>query len=254
MSDEKPENNNDSFTPKSGALRPVEGFFDVRNNNGSVHASLEGVPKLISVSDSIPLTTISNQEPVNPNDEQVIDGNNQDIEGVQIHIEYPPYNPGDRIEIFWRGPVMTEEEYKAHREWIKNGCTRNTTSISGAPSIGAPISDEKPNYREGYDPIADQFSTLRVQFDTKNTDGSIHAYIEGGPASLFNGRDSISITNTFNGITLTATPQEVVDDPQSTPGTQADLVVTPAKPIDTQNGLYTANYTVIFDAVPRVTP
>ncbi|AKS06152.1 CS1 type fimbrial major subunit [Pseudomonas trivialis] len=104
-----------------------------------------------------------------------------------------------------------------------------------------------------YNPVSGELSSLRATFDVKNTDGSIHAYIEGGPtaAALYNGSDSIALTNTFNGITLTATPQEVVDDPQSTPGTQADLVVTPAKPLDTQNGLYTSNYTVIFDAVPR---
>lgn len=104
-----------------------------------------------------------------------------------------------------------------------------------------------------YNPVSGVLSSLRATFDVKNTDGSVHAYIEGGPASaaLYNGSDSIALTNTFNGITLTATPQEVVDDPQSTPGTQADLVVTPAKPTDLQNGLYTASYTVIFDAVPR---
>lgn len=104
-----------------------------------------------------------------------------------------------------------------------------------------------------YNPVSGELSSLRATFDVKNTDGSIHAYIEGGPtaAALYNGSDSIALTNTFNGVTLTATPQEVVDDPQSTPGTQADLVVTPAKPLDTQNGLYTSNYTVIFDAVPR---
>lgn len=31
----------------------------------------------------------------------------------------------------------------------------------------------------------------------------------------------------------------------------SDLVITPARPSDSQSGLYTANYTVIFDAVPR---
>ncbi|MCP1446428.1 hypothetical protein J3D54_005560 [Pseudomonas sp. GGS8] len=102
-----------------------------------------------------------------------------------------------------------------------------------------------------YNPVSGELSSLRATFDLKNTDGSVHAYIEGGPALLFNGTDSIPLTNTFNGVTLTATPQEVVDDPQSTPGTQADLLITAAKPTDTQNGLYTASYTVIFDAVPR---
>jgi hypothetical protein len=33
---------------------------------------------------------------------------------------------------------------------------------------------------------------------------------------------------------------------------QADLVIAAAKPTDTQNGLYTANPVVIFDAIPRI--
>lgn len=117
-----------------------------------------------------------------------------------------------------------------------------------------------PNFgkdeRMNYNPVSGELSSLRGTYDVKNTEGSVHAYIEGGTtaAALYNGSDSIALTNTFNGVVLTATPQEVVDDPQSTPGTQADLVITPAKPADTQNGLYTANYTVIFDAVPRATP
>ena len=104
-----------------------------------------------------------------------------------------------------------------------------------------------------YNPVSGELSNLRATFDVKNTDGSVHAYIEGGPtaAALYNGSDSIAVTNMFNGVVLTATPQEVVDDPQSTPGTQADLIVTAARPADTQNGLYTSSYTVIFDAVPR---
>ena len=104
-----------------------------------------------------------------------------------------------------------------------------------------------------YNPVSGELSSLRATFDVKNTDGSVNAYIEGGPtaAALYNGSDSIPLTTTFNGVTLTATSQEVVDDPQSTPGTQAQMVITPARPADTQNGLYTASYTVIFDAVPR---
>ncbi|MGB3122362.1 MAG: CS1 type fimbrial major subunit [Pseudomonas sp.] len=109
--------------------------------------------------------------------------------------------------------------------------------------------DETMNYNV----VSGELSSLRATFDVKNTDGSVHAYIEGGPtaAALYNGSNSIPLTNTFNGIVLTATPQEVVDDPQSTPGTQADLVITPTKPTVDQVGLYTASYTVIFDAVPR---
>ncbi|WP_206434731.1 hypothetical protein, partial [Streptomyces sp. ADI91-18] len=62
---------------------------------------------------------------------------------------------------------------------------------------------------------------------------------------------SVELTTEFDGVTLTALPQEVVDDATSTPGTQADMTITPGRPLDTQNGLYTADMTVIFDAVPR---
>ncbi|RON16935.1 fimbrial protein [Pseudomonas frederiksbergensis] len=44
-----------SFQPATGKMGEVNGFFDVRNNNGSVHASLESAPKLISGAQSIDL-------------------------------------------------------------------------------------------------------------------------------------------------------------------------------------------------------
>ena len=95
---------------------------------------------------------------------------------------------------------------------------------------------------------------MKQPFNVKNTDGSIHAYIEGGPASLFNGNptQNIALATSFNGVTLTATPQEVVSDAASTPGTRADLVITPAALDEEHVGDYTASYTVIFDNVPRV--
>lgn len=108
--------------------------------------------------------------------------------------------------------------------------------------------------RMSYNPVSGELSNLRATYDVKSTEGSVHAYIEGGPASLFNGSDAIALTTAFNGVVLSATPQEVVDDPQSTPGTQADMLITADKPLDNQNGLYTGDFTVVFDAVPRVTP
>jgi hypothetical protein len=102
-----------------------------------------------------------------------------------------------------------------------------------------------------YNLVNGTLSSLRQTYDVKNTEGSVHAYIEGGPASLFNGSDAIALTTAFNGVTLTALPQEVVTDAASTPGTQAVLTIAAAKPADTQNGLYTADMTLIFDAVSR---
>ncbi|WP_106805045.1 CS1 type fimbrial major subunit [Pseudomonas sp. S5D5] len=104
-----------------------------------------------------------------------------------------------------------------------------------------------------YNPVTGELSSLRATYDLKNTDGSIHAYIEGGPASLTNGTSAIALTNTFNGVVLTGAPLEVADDTSTTPGTQADLVVAAAKPADGVSGLFTTNYTIVFDHVPRVT-
>jgi hypothetical protein len=49
-----------SFRPSTGTMGEVNGFFDMRNNNGSVHASLESVPKLISGATSIDLQVALN--------------------------------------------------------------------------------------------------------------------------------------------------------------------------------------------------
>jgi hypothetical protein len=105
-----------------------------------------------------------------------------------------------------------------------------------------------------YNTVTNQLSPLRATYAVKNTDGSIKAYIEGGPASLTNGTDSIALTTTFNGVTLTGSPLEVVDDASSTPGTQADMVIAAATPAAGVSGLFTTNYVVVFDHEPRVTP
>ncbi|AZF09312.1 hypothetical protein C4J93_1098 [Pseudomonas sp. R2-37-08W] len=104
-----------------------------------------------------------------------------------------------------------------------------------------------------YNTVTGNLSSLRETYAVKNTDGSVKAYIEGGPASLSNGTASIALTTSFNGVTLTGSPLEVVDDASSTPGTQADLVIVPAKPAYTDAGLFTTNFTVVFDHEPRVT-
>jgi len=105
-----------------------------------------------------------------------------------------------------------------------------------------------------YDPVNNSLSSVRQTFDVKNTDGSVHAYIEEGRAYLNNGWDRIPLSITFNGIYLDGMSQEVVDDASSTPGTQAEMVIRPnAMSVDRHPGLYTGQFTVIFDAVPRVT-
>lgn len=44
-----------SYKPGTGKMGEINGFFDIRNNNGSVHASLDSAPKLISGSSTIDL-------------------------------------------------------------------------------------------------------------------------------------------------------------------------------------------------------
>jgi len=103
-----------------------------------------------------------------------------------------------------------------------------------------------------YNTVSGQLSSLRAVYDVKNTDGHIEAYIEGGPAALSNGTSSIALTTSFNGVELNGSPKEVVDDASSTPGTQADMLITAAKPADTDSGLYNTSFVVVFDSVPRV--
>ncbi|WP_309674961.1 CS1 type fimbrial major subunit [Pseudomonas sp.] len=52
-----------SYQPTTGKMGEVNGFFDVRNNSGSVHASLDAAPRLISGANSITLKVeLNNRE------------------------------------------------------------------------------------------------------------------------------------------------------------------------------------------------
>jgi hypothetical protein len=106
-----------------------------------------------------------------------------------------------------------------------------------------------------YDPIKNDLSVLRQTFDVKNTDGSIHAHLPQDQPDLSNGNQAIPLRVKFNNVRLSAVPVEVVDDATSTPGTQAEMVISAdAIPTTLTGGLYTVGFIVIFDAVPRVTP
>ncbi|UZE22704.1 fimbrial protein [Pseudomonas sp. B21-056] len=106
-----------------------------------------------------------------------------------------------------------------------------------------------------YDPIKNNLSVLRQTFDVKNTDGSIHAHLPEDQPDLSNGNQAIPLRVKFNNVRLSAVPVEVVDDATSTPGTQAEMVISAdAIPTKLTGGLYTVGFIVIFDAVPRVTP
>lgn len=135
---------------------------------------------------------------------------------------------------------------------------RSSINISATiPSSVFHAQPRDPNFGKDekmtYNLVAGTLTPLRAVYDVKHTDGSIGAYVEGGPQALSNGADTIDLTYTFNGKTLTATSQEVVGDTESNGGMQADLVIAAAKPTPAQNGYYTATPVVIFDAIPRVT-
>jgi hypothetical protein len=103
-----------------------------------------------------------------------------------------------------------------------------------------------------YNLVAGTLNPLRATYDIRHTNGSVNAYVEGGPQPLFNGSNNIALTYSFNGVTLTGASQEVVGDTESNGGMRADLVIAAAKPTATQTGLYTANPVVVFDAMPRI--
>ncbi|WLG46034.1 CS1 type fimbrial major subunit [Pseudomonas sp. FP1740] len=110
--------------------------------------------------------------------------------------------------------------------------------------------DERMQYIVG----AGDLSEIRGTFDIQHTNGSVGAYVVGGPTPLFNGNSALNIplTYTFNGTVLTADSQEVVGDVESNGGMRADLVIKAAKPNNNQVGVYTANPVVMFDAIPRI--
>ncbi|MCJ8205588.1 adhesin [Pseudomonas sp. RGM2987] len=104
-----------------------------------------------------------------------------------------------------------------------------------------------------YDPIKDNLGYLRQTFDVKNTEGSIHAYIEGGRAMLTSANNVIFLNVKFNNVRLDGIPREVVDDLSSTPGTQVEMRIrADSMPVDRSPGFYTGDFTVIYDAVPRI--
>lgn len=109
------------------------------------------------------------------------------------------------------------------------------------------------NEKMHYDLTTRKLTDVRGTFDIKHTNGSVGAYVVGGPTPLFNGDPALNIplTYTFHGKVLTGTSQEVVGDAESNFGMRADLVITAGKVFDNHVGTYTANPVVMFDAIPR---
>ena len=87
-----------SFQPSTGKMREVNGFFDVRNNNGSVHASLESQPKLIAGSTAIDLQVLFNNKELTLTPQMVVGESESDVNyraPLKISAKGTNFQPGD---------------------------------------------------------------------------------------------------------------------------------------------------------------
>ncbi len=87
-----------SYQPSTGKMGEVNGFFDVRNNNGSVHASLESAPKLISGADSIDLKVEFNNKELTLTPQMVVGESESDANyraPLKITAKGTTFQPGD---------------------------------------------------------------------------------------------------------------------------------------------------------------
>jgi len=87
-----------SYQPTTGKMADVNGFFDVRNNNGSVHASLESQPKLVSGSTSIDLQVMLNNKELTLTPQMVVGEAESDVNyraPLKISAKGSNFQPGD---------------------------------------------------------------------------------------------------------------------------------------------------------------
>ncbi|MHC8375722.1 CS1 type fimbrial major subunit [Pseudomonas sp. MDT1-16] len=87
-----------SYLPTTGKMGEVNGFFDVRNNNGSVHASLESLPKLISGATAIDLQVSFNNKVLTTTPQMVVGEAESDVNfraPLNIKALGATFEPGD---------------------------------------------------------------------------------------------------------------------------------------------------------------
>ncbi|KIF63956.1 fimbrial assembly protein [Pseudomonas koreensis] len=87
-----------SYQPTTGKMAEVNGFFDVRNNNGSVHASLESLPKLVAGSTSIDLQVMLNNKELTTTPQMVVGEAESDVNyraPLKISAKGSNFQPGD---------------------------------------------------------------------------------------------------------------------------------------------------------------
>ncbi|QXI21812.1 MULTISPECIES: CS1 type fimbrial major subunit [Pseudomonas] len=87
-----------SYQPTTGKMADVNGFFDVRNNNGSVHASLESLPKLVAGNTSIDLQVMLNNKELTLTPQMVVGESESDVNyraPLKISAKGSNFQPGD---------------------------------------------------------------------------------------------------------------------------------------------------------------
>jgi hypothetical protein len=87
-----------SYQPTTGRMRDVNGFFDVRNNNGSVHASLESQPKLVAGNTTIDLQVLLNNKELTLTPQMVVGESESDVNyraPLKITARGSNFQPGD---------------------------------------------------------------------------------------------------------------------------------------------------------------
>lgn len=91
-----------SYNPATGKMGEVKGFFDIRNNNGSVHASLDTAPKLISGANSVDLKVTVNNVVLTTTPQSIVGESESDV-NYRAPLNIAVANPA--------GPVPTAGDY-----------------------------------------------------------------------------------------------------------------------------------------------
>ncbi len=100
-----------------------------------------------------------------------------------------------------------------------------------------------------WNPVTETLSALREPFDVKNVLGAVDAYLAYEPV-LFNGRDNIALTVTFNQQVLGLDAMRVVPEAEARVGKRVLLEIAAQKPEDGYlPGQYFGNVQIIFDAL-----
>jgi hypothetical protein len=84
--------------PATGKMDEVSGFFDMRNNNGSVHASVATAPKLLSGANSIDLKVEVNGKELTTTPQMVVgetESNANYRAALRISAKGATFAPGD---------------------------------------------------------------------------------------------------------------------------------------------------------------